>query len=91
MISISLDYDAMYWNVQAEFDHTTDLHGVASVIRERGHRQNRCDTLESFDGDGDPSNQGRRHANLKTYEQLRSMHPEKGYLNDDDHEDSLEQ
>lgn len=62
---------------------------MASVIRERSHRHIRCDTLESFDGDGNPGNHGRRHANLKTYEELRSMHPENGDQSYGD-EDSLE-
>lgn len=46
-------------------------------LTEGPHRMFRDDTLESTDGENAPS---RRRPNLKTYEQLRTLHPEKGHL-----------
>lgn len=56
---------------------------MADIVRhgEGTHRRSRVDTLESSDGETGPF--GTNRGALKTYEQLRSLHPEKGFRNDD--------
>eukprot|EP00752_Nemacystus_decipiens_P001735 g1678.t1 len=67
--------------------------GVATTsLRDGPHRRNRLDTLESLDGFDHGEGRGHRRARsgLKTYEQLRSLHPERGHP-DGEYEYSLEQ
>lgn len=60
---------------------------AASALYDGPHRRNRVDTLESYDGEGI---RGQRGFTLKTYEQLRSLHPERGH-HAGENEYSLEQ
>lgn len=55
--------------------------GVAANLREGPHRRNRLDTLESLDGYDHGEGRGHRRgrSGLKTYEQLRTLHPEEEY------------
>ncbi|CAM9135564.1 unnamed protein product [Ectocarpus sp. 6 AP-2014] len=64
---------------------------VSTNLREGAHRRSRMDTLESLEGDrGDWRGHRRGRSGLKTYEQLRILHPERGHA-EEIYEYSLEE
>eukprot|EP00904_Undaria_pinnatifida_P011024 jgi/Undpi1/7051/HiC_scaffold_21.g09525.m1 len=65
---------------------TQDADEVSS-LHDLTHRQTRLDTLDSMDGSG---THYRKRSGLKTYEQLRSLHPERGHHAEEEYEYSLE-
>lgn len=62
------------------------LVNASTSLREGTHRRNRTDTLESLDGDhweGGGWDRRRGRSFLKTYEQLRSLHPETAHAEEE--------
>ena len=76
----TLPYPTFLLNNTQDADEVSSLHDLT-------HRQTRLDTLDSMDGSG---THYRKRSGLKTYEQLRSLHPERGHHAEEEYEYSLE-